>query len=91
MTVLLTVLGILLYAVSAVAVVINAELHDIWEKGFLAFLLTFISAMCPVVNTVCAVFAIRTDVFKEHTKEVWEDIKGKNNPFKAIKDTYKRH
>lgn len=79
--VLLTVLGTLLYVVSAVVVVVNAELHDIWERGFFTFFLTFISAICPVVNTVCAVFAIRTDVFRYATKNFWEDIK----------DTYKRH
>ena len=81
--VLLTVLGTLLYVVSTVVVIINAELHDIWEKEFFTFLLTFISAICPVVNTICAVFAIRTDAFKEYAKL--------KNPFREIKDTYKKH
>jgi hypothetical protein len=84
-------LGILLYAVSAVVVVINSELHDVWDKGFFTLFLSFISAICPVVNTVCAVFAIRTDAFKEYTKEFWEDIRGEKNPFREIKETYKRH
>ena len=88
MSTLLTTLGILLYVVSAVVVVINAELHDIWERGFLTFFLTYVSAICPVVNTVCAVFAIRTDVFRDAAKSFWkEKIK---SMLKGIKDTYKR-
>lgn len=81
MTVLLTILGISIYVICAAVVILNAELHDVWEKGFFTFFLTFISAICPVVNTVCAVFAIRTDVFRYAAKNFWEDIK----------DTYKRH
>jgi hypothetical protein len=90
MSVLLTILGILLYAVSAVVVVINLELHDVWDKGVFVFFLSFLSVLCPVVNTVFAVFAIRTDVFKERAKDFWEDIKGEKNPFKGIKDMYKK-
>ena len=89
MSVLLSILGILLYAVSAVVVVINSELHDVWDKGVFVLFLSFLSALFPVVNTVCAVFAIRTDVFKERAKDFWEDIKGEKNPFKGIKDMYK--
>ena len=85
---LLTLLGILLYALSVVIVVEHSEFRDLWNMSSITCIMVFFSAMIPVVNTVLAVLAIRDAEFRKHIKAYCDKLKG-NNPIKEFANLYK--
>lgn len=88
MSVVLTLLGILLYALSLVIVAEYSEFHDFWDMSIPACVMVFFSIMIPVVNTVLSVLAIRDAEFRKHIKAYCGKLKG-NNPIKEFANLYK--
>lgn len=85
---LLTLLVILLYALSTTVVAWHSEFRDFWNMSSVTCTMVFLSAMIPVVNTVLAVLAIRDAEFRKHIKAYFDKLKG-NNPIKEFANLYK--
>ena len=89
MSVVLDLLLILLYALSAAIVAEHSEFRNFWDMSETTCVIVFFSAMIPVVNTVLAVLAIRDAEFRKHIKAYFDKLKG-NNPIKEFASLYKK-